>query len=262
MTPLRLDTWLVAHGHAPSRQRAQALVMAGRVFIDGAPATKSGASVKGRPSVRVEPVPFQVSRGATKLAAALDAFGLNPSGRIALDVGASTGGFTQTLLERGALRVYAIDVGRGQLHDRLRRDPRVILCERVNARALSSRDVPEACGFATIDVSFISALKILPALPPLLVPGSDVVVLVKPQFEVGRTQVGRGGVVRDPALHLQALRGVASGAQDLGYAVRGAHASPITGVAGNREFFVHLRHGEAPLGREEFDALTNAAVNR
>ena len=153
-----------------------------------------------------------MGRGALKLAGALDAFAIDPAGRVAVDVGASTGGFTETLLERGAARVYAVDVGRGQLHERLRADPRVVVRERTNARTLSGADVPEPCPLAVMDVSFISVRKILPALLGILAPGADVVVLVKPQFEVGRREVGRGGIVKDPALHLRVLRDVARAA--------------------------------------------------
>src|SRR4051794_29938382 len=202
----RPDVWLGENGLAPAREKAQALVMAGRVRIAGVPAAKPGLAVREDAKVEVLPGPEHVGRGAIKLAGALDVFQLDPSGRVAVDVGASTGGFTETLLERGAARVYAVDVGRAQLHERLRGDPRVVVLERVNARHLSAREVPEACRFATVDVSFISVRKILPALRGVLAAEADAVVLVKPQFEVGRGQVGRGGIVRDPERHLQALR--------------------------------------------------------
>lgn len=242
----RLDLRLVELGLAESRERAQALVMAGRVRVDGQPAHKPGAAVKPQAALEVLPGPEHVGRGALKLQGALEALGVDPAGRTAIDVGASTGGFTQVLLERGAARVYAVDVGRGQLHERLRLDPRVVALERVNARQLSPAAVPEACGLAVIDVSFISLQLILPALRCVLRPGADVLALVKPQFEVGRQQVGRGGIVADPALHRQALLGVAAAARELGYAVRGACASPITGSEGNREFFLHLAHAGGP----------------
>ena len=243
----RLDVWLTEHGLAESREKAQALVMAGRVRVDGAPATKPGARVRATAAVRVEPGPAHVGRGALKLAGALDPLGLDPAGRVAVDVGASTGGFTEVLLARGAVRVYAVDVGYGQLHERLRTDPRVVVRDRTNARALSPADVPEPCGLATVDVSFISAARILPALRTVLAPGADVVVLVKPQFEVGRGQVGRGGIVKDPALHLEALRAVAAAARAEGYAVMGACPSPLPGAEGNREFFLHLARDGEPL---------------
>ena len=252
----RLDVWLVERGLAPSREKAQALVMAGRVRVDGRSAAKPGTAVPAGAQVEVVPGPEHVGRGAPKLEGALDALGVDPAGRVAVDVGASTGGFTEVLLARGARRVYAVDVGRAQLHERLRADPRVVVRERVNARSLSTLDVPEPCDVASVDVSFISALKVLPALRAVLRPEADVVVLVKPQFEVGRTQVGRGGLVKDPALHAETLASVARGAAvELAYAIVGACPSPITGAEGNREFFLHLRPGGAGLADEEREAL-------
>jgi 23S rRNA (cytidine1920-2'-O)/16S rRNA (cytidine1409-2'-O)-methyltransferase len=258
----RLDVWLVEHGLAESREKAQALVMAGRVMVDGVAASKPGDPVKPEAVVEVSPGPDHVGRGALKLLGALDAFGISPAGKVAVDIGASTGGFTQTLLDRGARRVYAVDVGYGQLHERLRADERVVVLDRRNARSLSTRDVPELCGFATVDVSFISVLKILPALRGVLAEESDEVVLVKPQFEVGRFLVGRGGIVRDPELHRRAIHDVAWAAEhEIGYAVRGACPSPITGAEGNREFFLHLRrHGDA-LAPDALDALVTHAVS-
>jgi 23S rRNA (cytidine1920-2'-O)/16S rRNA (cytidine1409-2'-O)-methyltransferase len=250
----RLDVRLVQRGLAESREKAQALVMAGRVRVDGLAAGKPGTAVAAGARIEVLPGPEHVGRGAVKLAGALDAFGVDPAGKVAVDVGASTGGFTEVLLARGARRVYAVDVGRGQLHESLRGDPRVVVRERVNARALSAAEVPEACGLATVDVSFISVLKVLPALRGVLAPRADVIVLVKPQFEVGRSRGGRGGLVRDPALHGDALAGVAARAHgDLGYAIVGACPSPITGAEGNREFFLHLRPGGPGLGAHELE---------
>ena len=256
----RLDVWLAENGLAESREKAQALVIAGRVRVNGQRAAKPGTRVTESAAVEVEPGPAHVGRGALKLSSALDAFGVVARERIAVDVGASTGGFTETLLTRGAARVYAVDVGRGQIHERLRTDARVVVRDRTNARSLSPEHVPEPCGIASVDVSFISARKILPALRSVLAPGADVMVLVKPQFEVGRLQVGRGGIVKEPALHRQALRDVAESAQVEGYAVRGACASPVTGASGNREFFLHLVPGEAPLGPDELERLLRKAV--
>jgi 23S rRNA (cytidine1920-2'-O)/16S rRNA (cytidine1409-2'-O)-methyltransferase len=236
----RLDVWLAEHGLAESREKAQALVMAGRVTVDGHPARKPGSKVRSGVKITVDPGRAHVGRGALKLAGALDAFALDVEDRVAVDIGASTGGFTEVLLERGAARVYAVDVGRAQLHERLRADPRVVVCDRTNARHLSPGVVPEACDLATVDVSFISVEKVLPALRSVLAPGADLVVLVKPQFEVGRRQVGRGGIVRDARLHREVLAGVAEVARRLGYAVTAASASSITGTEGNREFFLHL----------------------
>jgi 23S rRNA (cytidine1920-2'-O)/16S rRNA (cytidine1409-2'-O)-methyltransferase len=257
----RLDVWLVEQGLAPSREKAQALVMAGRVRLGGSPATKPGAPVPPGGAVEVLPGPAHVGRGALKLEGALDAFGVDPAGRVAVDVGASTGGFTEVLLARGARRVYAVDVGRAQLHERLRRDPRVMVRERVNARRLSQADVPEPCSLATVDVSFISVLKVLPALRAVLVESADVIVLVKPQFEVGRAQVGRSGVVKDAGLHVLALLRVArSAAAEHGYAVLGAQPSAVTGAEGNREFFLHLAAQGEGLSPDELDVVLRRAV--
>ena len=257
----RLDVWLAEHGHAESREKAQALVMAGRVRINGIPATKAGVALRLPAQVEVIAAPEHVGRGALKLVAALDTFGVSPAGRLALDVGASTGGFTQVLLQRGARRVYAVDAGRGQLHEKLRGDPRVLVLEQTNARFLSTAEVPEACDLVAMDVSFISVLKILPALRTVITSTADLLVLVKPQFEVGRAQVGKGGIVRDPALHLQVLREVAGRAQEsLGYVVKGVCPSPIRGTEGNREFFLHLVPGASPLSADELLALMRKAV--
>lgn len=256
----RLDVWLAENGLAESREKAQALVVAGRVRVNGEQASKPGTRVRKSAAVEVETGPTHVGRGAIKLSHALDTLAVVARGRIAVDVGASTGGFTETLLARGATQVYAVDVGRGQIHERLRTDARVVVRDRTNARSLSPEQIPERCGIASVDVSFISATKILPALRSVLAPDGDVVVLVKPQFEVGRFQVGKGGIVRDPELHLQALRDVAQAAQREGYAVRGACASPITGGEGNREFFLHLVPSGAGLRDDELMALLRKAV--
>lgn len=257
----RLDVWLAEQGLSESREKAQALVMAGRVRIAGRPATKPGQRVREGETVEVEPGPAHVGRGAIKLIGALEAFGVDPAGAVAVDVGASTGGFTETLLERGARCVYAVDVGRGQLHERLRQDPRVFVLDRTNARSLSRALVPEPCSLAVMDVSFISVRQLLGPLASVLAPGASAIVLVKPQFEVGRAEVGKGGVVREPELHLQALAGVAAFAQAAGWAVRGACASPVTGASGNREFFLHLVPGGEPLAPEPLAAALGKAVS-
>jgi 23S rRNA (cytidine1920-2'-O)/16S rRNA (cytidine1409-2'-O)-methyltransferase len=257
----RLDVRLVEMGLAESREKAQALIMAGRVQVDGRPAAKAGAPIDTEARVELLPGPEHVGRGAVKLAGALDAFGLSPHGRIAVDVGASTGGFTETLLARGASRVYAVDVGRNQMHEKMRNDPRVVTLEGVNARGLGREQVPEPCGLATMDVSFISVLKILPALRSILAADADAVVLVKPQFEVGRRHVGRGGIVREPERHREAVASVAGAAQaELGYVVRAACASPITGTEGNREFFLHLRLSGTATPDDVLAAMIDAAV--
>ena len=256
----RLDLALVALGLAPSREKAQALVMAGHVSVDGRPAAKPGQSVAAEARVEVRQARSPVGRGALKLPGALDAFAVSPSGRVAIDVGASTGGFTETLLERGAARVYAVDVGRAQLHERLRRDPRVVVLERTNARRLSPELVPEPCALAVMDVSFISAAKLLPPLASVLAEGADALVLVKPQFEVGRAHVGRGGLVKDPVLQQGAIARVALSSRQSGYAVLGARASDVAGATGNREFFLWLRKSGGGLAPDEIERMAQRAV--
>lgn len=240
----RLDVLLVARGLAESRTRAEALVLAGRVRVKGVERPKPGTSVASDAEVSVEsPEHPWVSRGGVKLAAGLDAFGVDPAGKVCLDVGASTGGFTDVLLARGAARVYAIDVGHGQLHARLRSDRRVVLRERVNARLLTREDVPEPCALLVADVSFISLRLVLPAAVPLLSPGAEAVLLVKPQFESERGEVGRGGIVRDPGVRSRALARVVSAAEALGLSPLGTVESPITGADGNVELLAGFRKG-------------------
>jgi 23S rRNA (cytidine1920-2'-O)/16S rRNA (cytidine1409-2'-O)-methyltransferase len=238
----RLDTLLVERGLAPSRERARALILAGSVSVGGRVVSKAGAAV--RPDVEIAlatPDHPYASRGGIKLAHALDVFGIDAHGRRALDVGASTGGFTDVLLQRGAESVIALDVGHGQLEWRLRNDPRVLVREGVNARGLSPADIPHRVSLVTLDVSFISLRLILPALPPFLEPACDVVALVKPQFEAGRDQVGKHGLVTDAAVHADVLARISAAAETVGFARFGMTPSPITGATGNREFFLHLR---------------------
>jgi 23S rRNA (cytidine1920-2'-O)/16S rRNA (cytidine1409-2'-O)-methyltransferase len=238
---IRLDTALVERGLAPTRERARALILAGQVTVDGRVISKAGTPVTANVALQlVVPDHPYVGRGGVKLAHALDAFGIEVRGRRALDIGASTGGFTDVLLERGARDVIALDVGHNQLDWKLRTDPRVIVREGVNARGLSTLDVPHAVDVVTIDVAFISLRHIFPPLPPFLAAGSDVIALVKPQFEAGRGQVGKGGIVSDPAVHESVIAQVTSYAADSGLSRVGMTPSPITGASGNREFFLHL----------------------
>jgi len=241
----RLDVLLVARGYAESREKAQALILAGDVEVVGYPSTKAGMQVPDEVDIRVAtPEHPWVSRGGIKLAHALDVFAVDVAGRLGLDIGASTGGFTDVLLERGARHVIAVDVGHGQLHWRLRSDARVTLHEGVNARALTSADLPElgaGAGIITIDVSFISLKHILPVVPPLLASRGDVIALVKPQFEAGRADVGAGGIVRDPAIHARVVENVSAAAAEVGLTRLGVVDSPITGAEGNKEFLIHLR---------------------
>jgi 23S rRNA (cytidine1920-2'-O)/16S rRNA (cytidine1409-2'-O)-methyltransferase len=241
----RLDAALVARGLAPSRERARALVLAGHVTVDGRLVSKAGAPVApgARIALRVPDHPY-VSRGGVKLAHALEAFRIDVAGRRALDVGASTGGFTDALLQRGAASVVALDVGHNQLDWRLRTDPRVRVREGVNARALTSADVPDPVDVVAVDVAFISLRHILPSLPPFLAPGADVIALVKPQFEAGRAEVGPGGIVSDPAVHEAVVARVTADASAAGLVRVGMTPSPITGAEGNREFFLHFRKAD------------------
>ncbi|GBD11944.1 16S/23S rRNA (cytidine-2'-O)-methyltransferase TlyA [bacterium HR23] len=235
---IRLDALLVERGLAPTREKAQALVLAGQVVVEGRPARTPGQMVA--PSARLAvaaPLPY-VSRGGIKLAHALDTFCIPVKGMVCLDVGASTGGFTDCLLQRGARRVYAVDVGRGQLDIRLRRDPRVVVMEGVNARY--PFPLPEPVDLITVDVSFISLLLVLPSVVRHLAHGGPVLCLVKPQFEAPRGSVGKGGVVRDPQVHAQAIAKVALWAIGQGWRVRGITPSPLLGDKGNREFFLYL----------------------
>jgi len=250
----RLDVLLVERGLAESRAQAQALVLAGRVRGYDQP----GTQVDDTTEVEVERPPPYVSRGGEKLAHALDAFGLDPAGRDCLDVGASTGGFTDVLLQRGAARVIALDVGYGQLHDRLRRDSRVTVLERTNAREL--RELPFAPDLVVGDVSFISLKLALPPALALARAGWEAVVLVKPQFEVGRGEVGKGGVVRDVAMRRRVVREIAVAAVGWGGETVGVVDSGLPGPKGNREVFLHLVHREHPDLPDDIDARIAAAI--
>ena len=238
----RLDLLLVERGLAPTREKAQALILAGLVEVDGRPGAKAGASFDASAEIAVAgpPHPY-VSRGGVKLAAALDHFAIDPAGLVCLDVGASTGGFTDCLLQRGAARVYAVDVGHGQLDARLRADPRVVVREKVNARALSAAEVPERVDLAVADVSFISLRLVLPAVAALAKPGAALVTLVKPQFEAGRGEVPRGGVVKSEEVRRRVVAEVEEAGRRLGLAVLGSIRSPIQGARGNEEFLLGFR---------------------
>jgi 23S rRNA (cytidine1920-2'-O)/16S rRNA (cytidine1409-2'-O)-methyltransferase len=236
-----LDSRLVELGLAPSRERARALILAGQVRVNGQPVTKAGAPVGDTSEVTLlEPDHPYVGRGGIKLAHALEHFGIGVTGRVGLDIGASTGGFTDVLLKRGASRVIALDVGHGQLDWTLRNDPRVLVIERFNARHLTRADVPELAGIVTIDVSFISLRHIFPVLPGVTLPDADIIALVKPQFEAGRDEV-RKGVIRDAAVHDRVVDEVGRAATEVGLTRVGATPSPITGQKGNIEFLLHLR---------------------
>jgi 23S rRNA (cytidine1920-2'-O)/16S rRNA (cytidine1409-2'-O)-methyltransferase len=236
---------LVERGLAASRERARAMILAGQVRVDGQRVAKAGTPVAVDAVVTIDtPDHPYVGRGGLKLAHALDAFAVRADGRTALDIGASTGGFTDVLLRRGAARVVALDVGHGQLDWTLRNDPRVIVIERMNARTLTPAQLPAGArtfDLVTIDVSFISLRQILPVVPALLAPDGDVIALVKPQFEAGRADVRRGGIVTDPAVQARVVEAVAAAALERGFHRAGMVESPVTGMEGNREFLLHLR---------------------
>ena len=237
---IRVDQLIVERGLVASRQQAQAMVMAGEVLVDEQKADKPGRLIAPDVSIRLlGQRPRFVSRGGEKLAAALSGFGVDITGAVCLDIGASTGGFTDCLLQHGAARVHAIDVGTNQLHWKLRNDPRVRAIERCNARYLQEADLGERVAFACCDVSFISVTKILPRFKQLLVPGSAAIVLAKPQFEVGKGEVGKGGIVRDRAKHMAVVESVRGAMLDSGFERVDWMESPLLGASGNREFLLH-----------------------
>ena len=238
----RLDLLITERGLVPSRERARAMILAGQVTVEGQVVSKAGTAVAPDAVVALLlPDHPYVGRGGLKLAHALDEFHIAVEGREALDIGASTGGFTDVLLQRGAARVVALDVGHGQLDWRIRNDSRVVVIEGRNARFLSPADLPGPVDLVAIDVSFISLAQILPRVPAVLRPGADVVALVKPQFEAGRDEVGKGGIVRDPDVHARAIERVTAAAAAAGLGREAMTPSPITGAEGNREFLLHLR---------------------
>ena len=238
---MRLDHLLSQRGLVASREKAKALILAGQVKVNGQRSDKAGKEVDVDATIEVAAPPPYVGRGGYKIAKALDHWAIDPTGWICLDIGSSTGGFTDCLLQRGAARVYAFDAGTNQMDWKLRNDPRVVLREGVNARNLQPGDTPEKSQLAVCDVSFISVTIILPVLPPLLCEDGGLVILVKPQFEVGREQVGKGGIVRDGVLHQQAIDRVANAAIALGLRIE-VIDSPILGAEGNKEFLLYARH--------------------
>jgi 23S rRNA (cytidine1920-2'-O)/16S rRNA (cytidine1409-2'-O)-methyltransferase len=255
---VRLDQLLVQRSLAPSRERAQALILAGVVRVDGDPVRRSADAVADDATVTLDAGPRFVSRGGEKLDAALDELGLDVRGRVALDIGSSTGGFTDCLLQRGALRVYAVDVGKGQLDWKLRNDPRVVVMEGLNAREGVS--LPEPVDLIVADVSFISLRIAVPPSFTHLRDGGDVVALVKPQFEAGREAVGRGGIVREPAARAAAAVAVAEAFGAAGLGAIAVVPSRLPGREGNREIFLHARKGAPPLGADALRAAADEAA--
>lgn len=240
-TKKRLDVLLVERGLAESRQKAQAIILAGQVFVNGQKLDKAGATVVAGARIELlgQGMPY-VSRGGLKLEGALADFGIEVAGKVCLDVGSSTGGFTDCLLQRGAQRVYAVDVNVAQLAWKLQQDARVVRIER-NARYLKPADIPEVVGLATADLSFISVTKVLPAVVPVLAPGGEILILVKPQFELRPQDVGKGGIVRDSRLHQKAIDQVTAAAQEARLEVLGCVPSRVAGAEGNVEFFLHAK---------------------
>ncbi|MBI4949301.1 MAG: TlyA family RNA methyltransferase [Deltaproteobacteria bacterium] len=239
---MRLDALLVENGLAPTRAKAQAMIMAGSVLVEGDVADKPGKEVKAGSAVTVkEGLPF-VSRGGVKLAGGLDGFGIDPAGQVIMDVGSSTGGFTDCLLKRGAAHVYAVDVGRGVMDYALSKDGRVTLLEGRNIRYMEAAQIGRLVDGAVIDVSFISLEKVLPKVKSLVKPGGFILALVKPQFEVGKGEVGKGGIVKDPGQHRAVVERIAAFSVSIGLAPGGAIESPITGAKGNREFWMCLKN--------------------
>jgi 23S rRNA (cytidine1920-2'-O)/16S rRNA (cytidine1409-2'-O)-methyltransferase len=243
----RIDRVLVKRGLVQSRERAQSLIMEGKIRVEGRVVDKPGTAVEEEASVEIlgEDLPY-VSRGGLKLEGALAAFSIDPSGMTVMDVGASTGGFTDCMLQKGAQKIYAIDVGYGQLAWKLRNDPRVIILEKTNARYLRRDAIEGEVDLILVDASFISIEKILPHLLGFLMAGGTVIALIKPQFEVGKGEVGKGGVVRDPSLHEKVVGRISRFFEDLGLSVLGVVESPLLGPKGNKEFFIHMAKPSVP----------------
>jgi 23S rRNA (cytidine1920-2'-O)/16S rRNA (cytidine1409-2'-O)-methyltransferase len=243
----RLDKLLVDRGLAESRTRAQAMILAGEVLVDNQRSDKPGHSIPTTVEIRIKSEPLKyVSRGGLKLEAALSEFHIDPGGKGCVDIGASTGGFTDCLLQHGAASVWALDVGHNQLAWKIRQDTRVVVRDGINARSLRPEDFPELFELATVDVSFISLTKILPSLASIVVPGADVIALIKPQFEVGKGEVGKGGIVTNPAQHRRVVAEVIAAAEAVGLDLRAVIDSPILGAEGNREFLAHLVRRDTP----------------
>lgn len=260
MKKVRLDQLLYDRGYTESRERAKTTVMSGLVFVNGQRVDKPGTAVDPEAAIEVrgEAIPF-VSRGGFKLDKALKVFPVDPAGKACIDCGASTGGFTDVLLQHGAAKVYAVDVGYGQLAWKLRTDPRVVNLERTNLRYVTEEQIPELLDLAVMDVSFISIRLVLPAVRALLKPGADLICLIKPQFEAGREEVGKKGVVRDEAVHARVIRDILDFAPGIGLSVMGLDFSPIKGPEGNIEYICHLKNGVFEAAAIDVDAVVKAS---
>ena len=260
MKKVRLDQLVFDLGYTESRERAKTTIMSGLVFVNGQRADKPGMPVApdSKIEVRGEAIPF-VSRGGFKLDKALKVFPVDPAGKNCIDCGASTGGFTDVLLQHGAAKVYAVDVGYGQLAWKLRNDPRVINLERTNLRYVTAEQIPERLDLAVMDVSFISIKLVLPTVRELLLPGADLICLMKPQFEAGREEVGKKGVVRDSAVHCQVIHSILDFAPQIGLSVMGLDYSPIKGPEGNIEYICHMKNGSFEGPSLDVEAIVNAS---
>ena len=260
MSKVRLDQLIFEKGYAESREKAKALIMSGCVFLDGQRADKPGMSVSPdtEPEVHKKELAF-VSRGGYKLDKAIRVFGIDPAGKLCIDCGASTGGFTDVLLQHGAEKVYAVDVGYGQLAWTLRNDPRVVNLERTNLRYVTKKQIPDLLDLAVCDVSFISLRLVMPAVAPLLKPDAEIMCLIKPQFEAGRELVGKKGVVRDASVHEQVIRTVLEFMPSIGFSVQGLDYSPITGPEGNIEFLLYMRKSDANSVEPDISSLVERA---
>lgn len=257
----RLDVLLVKRGLAPSREKAKAMIMAGNVFVDGQREDKAGTSFQEEVPIEIHGHTLKyVSRGGLKLEKAMQHFDLSLDGKICMDIGASTGGFTDCMLQNGAVKVYAVDVGYGQFAWKLRQDPRVVCMEKTNIRYVTPENIADVLDFASVDVSFISLTKVLGPAKELLREGGEMVCLIKPQFEAGKEKVGKKGVVRDKAVHLEVIEKVISFAKEIGFQVLNLEFSPIKGPEGNIEYLVHLRKGTENTQEEAVDA--NAVVEQ
>ncbi len=266
----RLDVLLVNRGLAASREKAKAVIMAGIVYVDGQKEDKAGSSFPDTVKIEVRGNTLKyVSRGGLKLEKAMSHFDLTLEGKVCMDVGASTGGFTDCMLQNGAVKVYSIDVGHGQLDWKLRNDPRVVCMEKTNIRYVVPEDIGEPAAFTSIDVSFISLTKVLGPVRQLLTEEGEIVCLIKPQFEAGREKVGKKGVVRDPAVHLEVIRSVMDYASSLAFEIRHLEFSPIKGPEGNIEYLLHLKkqpegyhQEEIPVNPEEIVALAHQTLDK
>jgi 23S rRNA (cytidine1920-2'-O)/16S rRNA (cytidine1409-2'-O)-methyltransferase len=252
MKKIRLDQLLVEKGLAESREKAKRLILSGQILVDGTPAPKPGHNLAPDHQIILKEAERFVSRGGEKLEGAMEAFPIELDKKVCLDIGSSTGGFTDCMLQHGAIKVYAVDVGKGQLHWKLREDPRVVVMEGTNARYLTPKDLPERADFASIDTSFISLTKILPAVKGLLKPGGEIVSLIKPQFEAGKADVDKGrGVITDPAIHEAVVAKVrAFGTEELGLDWIGLSTSPLKGPKGNIEFLAYWKTPDLPPARD------------